>query len=81
MQVSAELRAPDGIAPAAVASNQTVISIPGTASCFTRMSGRKSECSTSSDRRVMLTARFTGTCMMLSVEMSSAVPVTPSGPA
>ena len=72
---------PMGYAPAAVASNHTVMSIPGTASCFTRISGRKNECSTSSDRSVMLTAWFTGTCMMLIVEMSSAVPVTPSVPA
>ena len=44
-----------------IGRNQTGMFIPGTASCFTRMLGKKKLCSTSSDFRCTSTILFTGT--------------------
>src|SRR5215510_728318 len=72
--------------PGLVALNQTLISRPGTASCFKRNDGTKKLWMTSLLRSTTLTTLFTGTCSSLSAPcrslsvLSSAVSNTLSGP-
>src|SRR5262249_56204348 len=72
--------------PGLVALNQTLISRPGTASCFKRNDGTKKLWMTSLLRNTTLTTLFTGTCNSLSAPcrslsvLSSLVSNSPSGP-
>src|SRR5919109_1690215 len=66
--------------PGLVASNQALISRPGTASCLMRKLGTKKLWITSCDLRTTRIGLLTGTCISSRNVLSSAVPNLPSGP-
>src|SRR5215207_6829971 len=66
--------------PGLLASNQALISRPGTASCLMRKFGTKKLWITSWDFRMTLTGLLVGTCISSRNCLSSSVPNLPSGP-